>query len=473
MRVARFDGTFEGWQAAASPLLHSRLSPADILWIVETDSQASLFAPEEAPEPVAPPASRVRVSRRFMETARRVALHRDAERWRLLYRMVYRLTFEQPALLDIPTDADTLLLFAMDRDIRVDAHRMTAFLRFRRVAEIAAGETYVAWYVPDHNVLPVTAPFFADRFSGMTWSVFTPSCSAHWNGYELRLAEGTGSASVPENDELETLWRTYYAAVFNPARANSRLMTTHVPKRFWPLIPETSLVGELLEGAAGRVEDMVAKSHAVPSAAPFVPTTAGIDELRHASRSCQGCDLYLPATQTVFGEGPPDARLVFVGEQPGHVEDIQGRPFVGPAGQLFDRALSEAGIERAEVYVTNAVKHFKFIERGKRRIHQTPRLLEVSACRPWLQAELQSIRPRVVVCLGATAAKAIIRPQFRLMEERGRFYPGPLECELTATIHPSAVLRSQDDQQSAVLYRSLVADLRAAAERVAKAPVPS
>jgi uracil-DNA glycosylase family protein len=195
-------------------------------------------------------------------------------------------------------------------------------------------------------------------------------------------------------------------------------------------------------------------------AAAFVPAGAGLDQLRAAAARCQGCDLFRHATQVVFGRGPTDARVVLVGEQPGDQEDLQGAPFVGPAGEVLDRALAEAGLDRQRVYVTNAVKHFKFELRGKRRIHQTPRQPEIVACRPWLEAELEIIKPPVLGALGATAARAIFGPEFRLLKQRGQFLATRWAPRTLATIHPSAVLRGQDDAEQARLYAMLLADLR-------------
>jgi uracil-DNA glycosylase len=208
------------------------------------------------------------------------------------------------------------------------------------------------------------------------------------------------------------------------------------------------------------------------SAAPFVPDGADLDTLREAARGCKGCELYENAAQTVFGAGAPSARVVFVGEQPGDVEDRQGLPFVGPAGKLLDRALDEVGIARSDAYVTNAVKHFRFTQAapGKRRIHQTPDAVHIAACKPWLTAELTILDPEVVVCLGATAARALLGPQFRVTKQRGVLIPGPGRLDepaarqnpfLLATVHPSAVLRAEDREAA---YQGFAADLRVVAE---------
>ena len=196
------------------------------------------------------------------------------------------------------------------------------------------------------------------------------------------------------------------------------------------------------------------------SAARFVPKTTSLRVLRAAAQKCRGCDLYKTATQVVFGAGPARARVMFVGEQPGDQEDQQGVPFVGPAGAMLDKALADAGIPRGEVYLTNAVKHFKWEPRGKRRIHKKPRASEVKACRPWLEAELRAVKPELLVCLGAVAAQAVLGPQFKLMQNRGKV----LEERVVATIHPSAVLRAPDSDARRAAYESLVADLKVVAK---------
>jgi DNA polymerase len=195
------------------------------------------------------------------------------------------------------------------------------------------------------------------------------------------------------------------------------------------------------------------------SAAAYVPGERSLEAARAAAAACRGCPLFSAATQTVFGEGVPHARLMFVGESPGDQEDIAGRPFVGPAGRLLDSALAAAGIDRADTYVTNAVKHFKWEPRGKRRLHKTPTPNEVSACLPWLKMEIELVKPLVLVCLGATASRALLGRSFRVSQERGRFVPSALAPLVTATIHPSALLRLRDEISREVETRRLVGDL--------------
>jgi DNA polymerase len=204
-------------------------------------------------------------------------------------------------------------------------------------------------------------------------------------------------------------------------------------------------------------------------ASPFVPQGATLAQLREAAQKCKGCELYRHATQAVLGEGPSTARIVMVGEQPGDKEDLAGKPFVGPAGGLLTKALEDAGIDRSDVYITNAVKHFKFEERGKRRIHKKPSETEIVACRPWLDAELSLIKPQIVVCLGATAAHAIIGKKHRLLQERGRFFEHSVAKSVTATVHPSAILRAPTPEQRHAAYEAFVSDLKAVRRKLESA----
>jgi DNA polymerase len=229
-------------------------------------------------------------------------------------------------------------------------------------------------------------------------------------------------------------------------------------------------MAHLNKGMAGQGK-RGGRGQAVKTAAPLIPPNPTLDKLREAARVCRACNLWERATQTVFGEGVRAARVMFVGEQPGDREDLAGRPFVGPAGWLLDKALEEAGISRDEVYVTNVVKHFNWEARGKRRIHKKPNQLQITACRPWLESELEVVRPEVVVCLGATAAQALLGKSFRVTQQRGQMVASPLAPFVTATVHPSSILRAPDDESRRRETELFVADLKrvAAALRRKKA----
>jgi DNA polymerase len=278
---------------------------------------------------------------------------------------------------------------------------------------------------------------------------------------------------VPTEDALDAWWRTYYGATFNPARANPDAMRAEMPKKYWHNLPEADLIPGLLADAAGRKDAMLAAAPTParaaagysPGVVPAAPA-GSLDALRAAAAACERCPLYREATRTVFGVGPVDAAIVFVGEQPGDQEDLAGLPFVGPAGQMFDRALAEAGIDRARTYVTNAVKHFKFVPRGRRRIHQRPNSEEIEHCRWWLDRELALIRPRLTVALGATAARALTGRDVTISRVRGRLMELRNGRAGFITVHPSFLLRLPDRAAQALEYARFLADLQAVARHL-------
>ncbi len=446
MRSARATPELATWRTEARALLAAQIAPHHVMWTAPGET-GLLFAdpiPDDAGTDVA------RVPRRFVALASEAVLHREPGVHALLYRVLWRLAHGEPRLLDDAADVDIRALALRATQVRRDVHKMHAFVRFR-----AIGPHYIAWYRPDHHVLERAAPFFQERFSAMTWTIATPDRSVSWDGAELVWSAGIPRDTAPADHELEALWRTYYAAIFNPARANPRLLRQHMPARFWAQLPEAAAIGDLLHAAAPRVEAMLDPAAAIAARLPG-PGPHGIAVLREAARRCTACELCGPATQTVFGVGPEDAPLVLVGEQPGDQEDLGGLPFIGPAGEVLDAALAAAGIDRQRVYVTNAVKHFRFLPRGTKRLHQRPTADQIRACKPWLGAELEAIRPRVVVCLGATAAQALIGSRFRITRDRGQVLATRWADHLLATHHPAAVLRTDD---RARYEAELVADL--------------
>lgn len=490
--VVRGDRDPQRWRTVARSLLGQGVSPSRVQWLDPDDPQQPLAAVtstrEAEPGPacastssLASRASRARVPAGFLDVARRVLCHTGATPFDALYRVLHRLTLGgESRLLHDAADPDVSALQRLDKAVRRDAHKMKAFVRFRKVmAAHDAGsirddasppndDHYVAYHRPDHFILPLVGLFFARRFGVLRWTILTPRGSMSWDGESLRFGPPAPRHAAPTGDALDDLWRSYYASIFNPARVNPAAMQREMPRKFWQALPEADLIERLLREAGPRTRAMIdgaPKEHR--SAADFLPPgPAPLPLLAQASKACQGCELFKLGTQTVFGEGSPTARMMLVGEQPGDAEDVAGKPFVGPAGALLDRALAEAGIDRASVYVTNAVKHFKWTPapRGKRRIHSKPDAAEVRACRPWLEQEIGAVRPDVIVLLGATAAQSLLGAGFRVTKQRGV----PIENTtwarvLVATFHPSAVLRAIDDATRKAQYDALVADLRVAA----------
>ena len=459
-RVALSGPDLKTWRDAARALLVEGVRPERVLW---TDGDA-LFGGEVIRED----GSGFEVSKKFLETAREVACHRDGEKWGLLYRVLWRLTHGEKELLEVEVDDDVRRLMLMAKTVHRDVHKMHAFVRFRRV-ENDAGEHYVAWHRPDHLIVRRASSFFLSRFGVMRWTILTPDESVSWDGNELKFGNGVPRREAPAGDELEDLWKAYYAATFNPARVKLKQMRKEMPVRHWATLPETAVIDELLKDAPRRVEEMMKKA-ACPtttSAADFLPSKLELPVLAAAARKCRGCGIYCNATQTVFGEGPGDAVCMFVGEQPGDQEDLAGKPFVGPSGELLDGAMEEAGVPRDQVYVTNAVKHFKWEPRGKRRLHAKPSAREVAACRPWLEAEIKVVKPRMIVCLGATASQSLMGSGFRLTQHRGEIQKETGWADwLLATVHPSSLLRMPDAEARRAAREQFVSDMKLVARQL-------
>jgi probable DNA metabolism protein len=455
--------SFEEFRDAARDLIAADVEPEDVAW--EIGGEADLFGQASAPPSRANTPS-FSVAASYVELAKDALCHRDPQRFALLYTLLWRLTHGEKSVLMVEADPLVHRLRMMQKGVRRDAHKMMAFVRFRQV-EDDDGERYVAWFEPEHHILRHVSSFFVDRFAAMRWSILTPDGSLHWDKEKLTVGPPVDRRDAPQGDDFETWWRSYYRSTFNPARANPTMQRAEMPKKYWKNLPEASLIPDMLAEARNRTEQMI---EAVPlqprqargwqPQAEIEPIAGTLDALKAQAAQCRRCPLWKPATQIVFGEGPPDAPVVFVGEQPGDQEDLAGKPFVGPAGQMFDRALAEAGIDRTRVYVTNAVKHFKYEPRGKRRIHKTPNNAEIEHCRWWVEQELELIQPRLVVALGGTAARALTGRTVTISRERGRIVPLGDSRQGLITVHPSFLLRLPDQTAQAAEYRRFVDDLR-------------
>jgi len=464
LRVVTLDqpDDFDGWRDAARALAAEGMPPDRVVWQVR-GRDADLFgdpAPAEAPS--SPVQSGFSVPRAFVDLARDAVLADDPERFALLYTALTRLR-DKPRLVDDHADPLMRRLDELAKGVRRDVHKMRAFVRFREVSE-GDDSRYVAFFEPEHHIVRANAAFFVNRFASMRWSILTPEVSLHWDGQTLSEGPGATRADAPDGDPTEEVWKTYYSSIFNPARVKVGAMLKEMPRKYWRNMPETALVPGLIAGAQGRESGMIETARAAVSGDN---AQVAWEALKEEAAHCTRCPLYKPATQTVFGEGPVSATMMFVGEQPGDQEDLAGRPFVGPAGQMFNRALAEAGIDRSEAYVTNSVKHFKFEQRGRRRIHAKPGTGEIDACRWWIEQERMLLRPRVTVALGATAARSLFGKTMTIGRERGRAIQLPDGGgEAWITVHPSYLLRIPDEAKAAEEYAQFVADLKVAHGRV-------
>lgn len=456
------------WRDAARALYLAGLPPRAVEW--QVGPADDLFGgadplPEPRPKAVPP-----RVPKAFPDRLNAAICHSDPGRFALLYRLLWRLQ-DQPDLLQIAPDPDVQQLHRMVKAIGRDCHKMHAFVRFREV-QGQGPRRFIAWFEPDHHIVARATPFFARRFADMDWLILTPKGRAAFQAGQLTTDE-IACDNPQLDDPTEALWRTYYASIFNPARVKIKAMQSEMPRKYWKNLPEAALIPELIAGADDRVRQMAAQQAKAPPAfhaaiqarraAPAIIPADDWQALRAEALDCTRCDLHGQATQTVLGEGPQGAALMIVGEQPGDHEDLAGRPFVGPAGQVLDRALAQAGIDRGASYLTNAVKHYKFQPRGKKRIHQRPNAGEVSHCRWWLRREVDLVQPRLIVAMGATAMLGLTGQQVTMTRIRGQILRTQDGPAILPTWHPSYLLRLPDPDLVRAETAHFESDLRQAA----------
>ena len=431
------------WRDAARRLASHRIDPASVVWRTGDDLfAAEPLPPEDGLHAVSAPAS-------FLTLAETVLCHSDPEAPALLYAALVRHQSDRRALSN-PADPLTRQLDRLAKAIRRDIHKMHAFVRFRELPADGPRRAFGAWFEPDHAILERATPFFAKRFADMDWTICTPQGVAAFRDGRTTYHPPAPRPDLPE-DASEALWGTYFSNIFNPARIKLGAMRSEMPLKYWKNLPETRLVPEMLAAAEGRVRRM---REALPAEAPAraarilgrlepaaAPAAQAPDLAAHgcAAATCQRCPLHEAASQTVWGEGDPRAPLMIVGEQPGDAEDLAGRPFVGPAGQLLRSIMGEVGV--GPVWLTNAVKHFKYTPRGKRRIHASPNRGEIDHCRWWLDQERALLAPRLTVALGASAAYALTGNRAALTGRRGGIERARDGGPVLVTWHPSYILR--------------------------------
>jgi DNA polymerase len=484
---------FAGFRSACRTLWSEQLAPERVAWTCADDAETDLFAAARgddggavAAAPAAPP---VRVPPAFLPLAESAILHRDPDRFTLLYRLLWRLQVE-PGLRNDPLDADWLRADEMAQAVRHDLHRMKTSVRFRTIAEpdgegAIALALHVAWFEPEHHIVEAGAPFFAHRFAAMRWAILTPERSARWDGVALAFGPGARREQAPGAGAGEPAWLACYRSIFDSAHPELATMAREMPTRDREKPPGPTRIDPPAGTPDERSITMTARGPTDPKRRPeteprptsgHVATPGGeaprsLVGLNAALQNCRECPIGEHATQAVGGEGGRHARLMFVGEQPGDQEDLRGRPFVGPAGQVLARALDELGIARDQVYITNAVKHFKFELRGKRRIHKTPAQQEAAACLHWLESEIALVDPGALVALGATAARQLMGGTVSVLRERGRWLVRSDGRRVLITLHPSALLRMEPDDKAAA-YAAWLDDLRHAADHFAASSDP-
>jgi len=463
--------SFDEWRAAARELLAHHVAPHMVQWISHKDD-GELFAHADEPGAMAmvqPGSAAVRISRKLAGMLQTAACCRVPNRWAFLYLVLWRWQRGEKDVLSA-AEADGARLHAMVRAVQREEHDMHANIRFRERRADAGAPRFVAWFEPAHDVLPQVARHFAARMGRVTWMIATPEASVMWDGSTLHSTGALMRGPEEIDDAGEALWLTCYRSIFNPARLHAELMHAPMVPRLRSQLPEGSVVPAMLSRHAAGAHQVGPAARVGARKASTIPITperaqpAGSEP--GALAACRRCALWKNATQAVPGSGPAGARIMLVGEQPGDQEDLAGLPFVGPAGQLLERALDQAALARRAVYLTNAVKHFKWEPRGKRRMHKTPAQREVDACNVWLAAEIDHVRPAVIVALGSTALKAVTgNPHATLKEVLGAPFLHQGHWVVVA-YHPSYVLRVPGEDMKAQAFQVL-ADALAEAKRLA------
>jgi probable DNA metabolism protein len=403
------------------------------------------------------------ISRELLRLLELLACYRDAGRWDLMYRLTWRIVNENRALLQNGVDLDVRTARSWSKAVNQDVHKMHAFVRFHETRADDGAPCYAAWFEPSHEILRHAVPFFEKRFGNMRWMIATPDGAAVWNGVETEFVDSPGRSHLPRDDSTHQLWRSYYRNICNVARVNPRMMQREMPQRYWRHLPEATEIHAILKESPRLLHETMRAEAAAASEDLRVPRAIAktLDQIAPAADSpltCRHCNLWQRATRAVLGEGPRDARMMLVGEQPGDEEDVRGRPFVGPAGRVLDEALGKVRIARGSLFVTNAVKHFKWEPRGKRRLHVKPQQQEIQACSSWLEQEISEVSPRVIVALGATALRAVTGLSLTVEEARRSQLRSAGGAEVVATYHPSAILRSPEDNKGRLLD-ALIEDL--------------
>jgi len=449
-----------GYSQAVRALRAEGVAPEEVRWRAEVDSPvADLFdtaVERRARDMVSSGA--LPLPRAFVDAAREVFLHADPVRLPLIHRLALRIADRAEAWAD-PLHEDRLQFDRLHREVRREIHKMHAFVRFRRIdgSDDLGDVRHVAWFEPAHHVLEAAAPFFARRFATMRWAILTPRASVEWDGRALAFGPGARREDAPAADAGEALWLAYYRSIFNPARVKVAMMKREMPVRFWKNLPEAAMVSELLAEAprrSGRMVDDGGAERLRRRAAAATGAVArrgdegpageadSLDALARRAARCRDCPGADAATQTVFGAGDAGARVMLVGEQPGDQEDLRGKPFQGPAGQLLRQALGQLGWPGEALYLTNAVKHFHYELRGKRRMHKTPGQREAEACLHWLEAEIAALRPRAIVALGATAVRSLLGAAVSVTGDEGQWFERADGVPVLVCLHPAAVLRA-------------------------------
>lgn len=452
---------FESWKNQARESLKNSIEPEEVSFQSLGDTQLSIGfgeALKRVKEKRNTTEYNFKISRSVLSFLKYISCNKSESRWKQMYTLVYRINNGERDLLEDPSDSLTNSLKLMHQQVRRDRHKMTAFVRFRETPD----RRYFAFYRPEHYITELSSSFFKKRFGEMDWTIATPHRTARWFNSNLSFSAGLPEDPFEGKDNFEDLWCDYYASIFNPARVKVSAMKNEMPTKYWSTMPETKLISKLIYDAPARVNAMQSKR----VSAARLPVLTSLSGLHSALQSCDACDLAKLGTKVVSGEGSAEAKIMLIGEQPGDNEDRQGKCFVGPAGQLLNSILESVGINRSEIYLTNAVKHFNHTLRGELRLHARPKGAHINCCKPWMEKEIELLKPKVIVLMGTTAAQSVLGkrvPIKDLLFKTLKRY----KALCFVTYHPSAILRAATDEKKNELTQIVQQTLQLA-EKMAK-----
>lgn len=441
MIQAEFDRTFAGWREFARKMILEERPPQSIQW---SSGNLSLFSLEKSEDKQNYTRSSLNdlthfsVPIDFLRVAEKVAYARDEDRWDLLYRLLYRLRFENRNLMNINVDPDVHRILNLAHSVRRDVHKMHAFVRFKKRIKNNE-EVYVAWHQPEHLILPLAAPFFVRRFGDKPWSIFTPDESVHWDLEKLSFASGIPQREFQNEDQWDEIWKTYYKSIFNPARIKIKMMKSEMSPKYWSSMPETSLIQSLVREAPQRLQEM-ALNH---NQAAHVPDLNSLEEVYIALNKCRACSLYQKNEElqrAVCGSGNIKAKIMIVEDKPSECTKI------------LDQILEQSDLPKEKLFFTNAVKHSKTTK---------PTGSELHACKPWLETEIKYIKPKVIVALGSTAALAILGRLPKLSEERGKIIRGsPFAEIIILSWNPASLLQMSNKEEASLRFQQIKDDFQ-------------
>ncbi|NRA65639.1 MAG: TIGR03915 family putative DNA repair protein [Pseudobacteriovorax sp.] len=436
---------FDQWRDQARLALSQDLGPETVHWNdLRHSKDMDLFQSSDTQE-YNIRSKQFHLNRQFIGTLSRLSSYRDPQRWNFLYRLLWRYLHEGAEFLDDPLDGDVRQMHRWSKELGRDSHKCKAFLRFRKQPE----GFYQARYASKHYVLKGLVEYFSTRFAAMDFEIITPWESLRWFAGKAQYTESGEVFDAIDSDDFDDLWLTYYRNTYNPARLNMKATLAEMPKYLWKNMPETELIPEMIATSDQQVDAML-------EAAPkFQLDTSSLNSLTDVSRAvseCRACLLCDGFGNAVPGRGQKDAAIMIVGEQPGDHEEKAGKPFVGPSGKLLAKILREESLGEESIYLTNTVKHFRHRKEGARRIHMRPSQTSIHACRAFLIAEIQIVRPQVILCLGITSSRALrgVYAQLNDAEEILDFGFG--EVKVISGPHPAAIMRAAGAKREQLLF---------------------